>query len=122
MMSSAVIVVQAGKKSGTIVTAQHAKELKRPLGVVLPKEGLGIGKEGSQEILDGGASALRNSDDLNALLARSRKLWDDQFATDLSQQTSLDTVRSSYRSARKVLPRKMKFTVSAPFCRSSLST
>ena len=90
MMSSAVIVVQAGKKSGTIVTAQHAKELKRPLGVVLPKEGLGIGKEGSQEILDGGASALRNSDDLNALLARSRKLWDDQFATDLSQQTSLD--------------------------------
>ncbi|HXN30708.1 MAG TPA: DNA-processing protein DprA [Polyangiaceae bacterium] len=56
-LSDAVVVVQAGIRSGALRAAECARALKRPLWVV-PAPPWAVGFEGSRQLLDQGARAL----------------------------------------------------------------
>ena len=70
-LSSAVLVVEAGAKSGALSTAKAALELGRELGVV-PSNPLNPSAQGSNRLLRDGAVPVLDVDDLLALAGASR--------------------------------------------------
>lgn len=71
-LSGAVIVAEAGYRSGTLHTAAQAVELRRPLGAV-PGPITSVASAGCHRLLqDGLASVITGYDDIRALLDRVR--------------------------------------------------
>lgn len=64
-LSSAVVIAQAGHRSGTMVSAKFASDLGKPL-FVLPGHALDPGYQGSLELIRDGANMLIKADDLIA--------------------------------------------------------
>ncbi|MCB2211412.1 DNA-processing protein DprA [bacterium] len=78
-MSSAVVVVEAGAKSGSLITARYALEENRPLFAV-PGHPLSRGHEGVNWLLRSGAGFVRHAGDLLEDLAGPLQL--DRFLAD----------------------------------------
>jgi DNA processing protein len=65
--SCLTLIVQARLRSGTLLTAKHAIEQGKPLGV-LPSHPLDVGYTGSMQLLEEGASWVIGFDDVIAFL------------------------------------------------------
>ncbi|MCP4675660.1 MAG: DNA-protecting protein DprA [Deltaproteobacteria bacterium] len=72
-MASAVIVAQAGERSGALITARIARELGVPLGA-MPGAAGDPRNLGSHRLLREGAKMVENPTDVLALVARDREV------------------------------------------------
>jgi DNA processing protein len=68
-LSGGVIVVETKVDGGTMHTARAARRYRRPLGVVIPKEGKGAAPAGNQALLTSGAISIASREDLEAFMA-----------------------------------------------------
>jgi DNA processing protein len=60
-LAEAVIVIQAGQKSGTMISARMAQRFQRPLLVLAPPEGEKDGWEGNYSLLEAGARGFTDA-------------------------------------------------------------
>ena len=65
-----VVVVQARRGSGSLLTAEHAQRLRRPLAVA-PSGWRDVSREGCADLLRRGATPLMGEEDLDRLLEAS---------------------------------------------------
>lgn len=73
-LSDATLVVEAGKRSGSISTANHATELGRPVGAI-PGPITAASSHGCNRLIQSGqAELIQDSDDLLALLGLHSRL------------------------------------------------
>jgi DNA processing protein len=106
-LADAVLIVEAGEKSGTLVTARQALELGRDIGAV-PGEILSPTSAGSNTLIRDGAYPITGSDDLLELLHLTKKeIKDPTIAIEsftkeeqsilqaLTEPTSKDTLLTS---------------------------
>jgi DNA processing protein len=66
-LSDAVLIVEAGEKSGTLITARQALELGRDIGAI-PGDIFSPNTVGTHQLIRDGAYIVANGDDLYALL------------------------------------------------------
>lgn len=82
-MSLATLVIEAGEKSGTLITVRLALDYNREV-LAVPHEILREGGKGTNTILRQGATLVRDSSDILEALGLARKLEQKILPTDLS--------------------------------------
>lgn len=85
-ISDAVLIVEAGEKSGTLITARLGMEYGKNVGVI-PNNIFAEGSIGSNELIKNGASPITKIEDLLELLDISK---DEQGLLDLDFKSSKD--------------------------------
>ncbi len=70
-LSEGVVVIEAGKKSGSLITTEYAKKLNKKL-FVLPGRICDENYEGSNQLLVEGALCIRNAEDILKIFAKEK--------------------------------------------------
>lgn len=102
-ISDAVLIVEAGEKSGTLITARLAMEYGKNVGVV-PNNIFAEGSVGSNRLMQDGAITILNTDDLLDLLNIRRG---EQSLLDLDFTTQND--KNHLKNILEKLPKNEKF-------------
>ncbi|MDB5260560.1 MAG: hypothetical protein JWN37_791 [Candidatus Nomurabacteria bacterium] len=86
-LSDAVLLIEAGEKSGTLVTARMALELGRDIGAI-PGEIFSPTSIGTNDLIKNGAYLISTPDDLFSLLHMSKK-QDSNHQINLTQEEKI---------------------------------
>ena len=82
-LSDAVLIAEAGEKSGTLITARQALELGRDIGAI-PGDIFSPGTAGPHMLIREGAYIVATGDDLYALLHLTKKELDTETVNEIN--------------------------------------
>ncbi len=109
-ISDAVLIVEAGEKSGTLITARLAMEYGKNVGVI-PNTIFAEGAVGSNKLIQDGATPILNGDDLLELLnisSGSQKLLDLDFNSKEGENKYQKILGSLSVNERSILEKIMQ--------------
>ena len=112
-LSDAVVIIQAGEKSGTLNTANHAKQQGRDI-FVLPGSRNSVSFAGSNRLLVDGAHIVLNGEDVFAHYGvavsprEKQRETGEPFEDLLSQEQSLPPPKKTSRILKTAIPKAEK--------------
>jgi DNA processing protein len=95
-LSDAVLIAEAGEKSGTLITARQALELGRDIGAI-PGDIFSPSSVGPHMLIREGAYIVSDGDDLHALLHLTKKEIDTDTASEINYTENEHTLMEILR-------------------------